>query len=85
MDVIYTIFEYMYASGFTIEGYDLLKLLDAEDDDDEGVPPEGVDGTLLELMDRIHDPDHSDHIITPPDIRQLWNDFCETSWPSDED
>jgi hypothetical protein len=79
-DVIHRIFRYMASTGLTINGCDLQKILDAEDDEDEGVPPEGVDATLMNLMLAIHPADRKENQYTP-DIVELWDVFYRAFWP----
>jgi hypothetical protein len=75
------IFEYIDGVGVKIDGVDIRKLLDAEDDADDGVPDAGVQATLYDFMDRICDPEHKNAIIVPIEVTQLFDFYHETFWP----
>lgn len=83
--ILMTIFEYCHQLGIQIEGIDLRKLLDAEDDEDEGVPPEGVEPTLWALQDRMTDPKSLNPIPVPDEVVELFNYYSKTFWPSSVD
>ncbi len=78
--VIDRIFRYMVSMGVTSNGYDLQKILDAEDDDDDGVPPEGADAALMNLMPPVHPADRDGTQYTP-DIMEVWDAFYRAFWP----
>jgi hypothetical protein len=75
------IFEYMDGVGVKIDGVDIRKLLDAEDDADDGVPDAGVEATLLEIIERICAPEHKNAISVPIEVKQLFDCYHETFWP----
>jgi hypothetical protein len=75
------IFEYMDGVGVKIDGVDIRKLLDAEDDEDDGVPDAGVEATLFDIMERICAPEHKNAISVPIEVKQLFDCYHETFWP----
>jgi hypothetical protein len=75
------IFEYIFATGLIIEDVDLRKLLDAVDDEDEGVPEAGVDATFEDITQRICNPEHDNPIAAPAAVKQLFAFYYETFWP----
>jgi hypothetical protein len=75
------VFEYIDGVGVKIDDVDIRKLLDAEDDEDDGVPDVGVDETLYDIMDRICDPEHRNAISAPIEVKQLFDCYNETFWP----
>lgn len=80
-EVFSAIFEYCDAVGVKAEGYDIRKILDAEDDDDDGVPPEGCQEALLDLQRRMTDPEAPDPIPVPGEVKELFAHYEKSFWP----
>jgi hypothetical protein len=78
--VIQAIFQYMASQGLRPGAFDLQMILDAEDDDSDGVPPEGVDATLMSLMPAIHPTGQEVHQY-PLSVMALWDFFYRKFWP----
>lgn len=81
IEVSRAIFEYCDFMGLKIEGYDIRKILDAEDDMDEGVPPEGIYEALLNLEIRMTGPDVPNPIQVPEEVKELFEYYEQSFWP----
>lgn len=75
------IFEYCDSIGIQVDGYDIRKILDAEDDEDDGVPPEGRQEALMNLQTRMTEPDCSDPIEVPLEVKKLFEHYEKSFWP----
>lgn len=75
------VFEYCYQIGIRVDGYDIRKILDAEDDADDGVPPEGCREALFSLQRRMTDSDCSDSIEVPLGVKRLFEHYEKSFWP----
>jgi hypothetical protein len=64
-NTICAIFEYALDQGFQAPGYDLAAILQADDDDDPGVPDIGCEAALIDIMERITREDLPDSIHAP--------------------
>jgi hypothetical protein len=78
---VHAIFEYCDSIGIKPEGYNIRKILDAEDDVDDGVPPEGCQEALLNLQRRMTEPDHPDPIAVPNEVKELFAYYEKSFWP----
>lgn len=80
-ECLFAIFEYCDSIGLKIDGYDLRKILDADEDDNEGVLPQGIIETLFTIQERIIDPNASDFIQAPKEVKELFKYYKKSFWP----
>jgi hypothetical protein len=69
--VICTIFECGLAQGFNPPDYDLQAILEADDDESDGVPEIGCEAALIDLIERITEPEKSKG-IEEPELREMF-------------
>lgn len=81
IEVLHAIFDYCDFIGLKIEGYDIRRILDAEDDEDEGVPPEGSYQALLNLQIRMTESDIPNPIQIPNEVKELFEYYEKSFWP----
>ncbi|MBD1400001.1 hypothetical protein [Pelovirga terrestris] len=85
MEVMNALFDYAIDEGMQAPPFDLKKILDAEDDDDPHVPPEGRDAFLLNLLEMISSDDSTDAMQVPAPVKELFQFFRESFWPSESE
>lgn len=79
------IFEYLYRSGFQIEGVDLGRLLehwyDEDNEEDEEEEEIAVMPILFDLQLRMTHDGMEGHIPIPDEIKELFQFYSQSFWP----
>lgn len=78
-ETISDIFGYALAKGFNPPDYNLKAILEAEDDESPGVPEIGCQEALIDLMERITQPEQP-HGVDEPQLRNLFLELERAFW-----